>query len=133
MQDAGWPKKLSAAIPAEAASPCFADRATMAATASYAPAFSGSAGYHVRLSLLGRQEDLKRDPKEMARRWDEAIEPMSLQSLEGAQIIVDAIYGTGLRDDVSGVPAQIIEEVTARGLPVVAVDIPTGSTPPAAR
>src|SRR4249920_2974628 len=31
-------------------------------------------GYHVRLALLGRQEDLKRDPKEMARRWDEAIE-----------------------------------------------------------
>ena len=34
-------------------------------------------GYHVRLALLGRQEDLKRDPKEMARRWDEAIEPMT--------------------------------------------------------
>ncbi len=83
-------------------------------------------GYHVRLALLGRPEDLKRDPKEMARRWDEAIEPMSLQSLEGAQIIVDAIYGTGLRETVTGMPAQIIEEVTARGLPVVAVDIPSG-------
>jgi hydroxyethylthiazole kinase-like uncharacterized protein yjeF len=83
-------------------------------------------GYQVRLALLGRQEELTRDPKEMARRWDEAIEPMSLQSLEGAQIIVDAIYGTGLRDDISGVPAQIIEEVTARALPVVSVDVPTG-------
>lgn len=83
-------------------------------------------GYHVRLALLGRQEDLKRDTKEMARRWDEAIEPMSLQSLEGAQVIVDAIYGAGLRDGVTGVPAQIIEEVTARALPVVAIDVPTG-------
>ena len=83
-------------------------------------------GYQVRLALLGRREDLSRDPKEMARRWDEAIEPMSLQSLEGAQIIVDAIYGTGLHDDVSGVAAQMIEEVTARGLPVIAIDIPTG-------
>ncbi len=83
-------------------------------------------GYQVRLALLGKREDLARDPKEMARRWDEAIEPMSLQSLEGAQIIVDAIYGTGLRDDVTGIPAQIIEEVTARGLPVVAIDVPTG-------
>ncbi len=83
-------------------------------------------GYQVRLALLGRREELSRDPKEMARRWDEAIEPMSLQVLEGAQIIVDAIYGTGLRDDVSGVPAQMIEEVTARGLPVIAIDIPTG-------
>lgn len=83
-------------------------------------------GYQVRLALLPKQEELGRDPKEMARRWDEAIEPMSLQSLEGAQIIVDAIYGTGLRDNVGGVPAQIIEEVTARALPVVAVDVPTG-------
>jgi ADP-dependent NAD(P)H-hydrate dehydratase / NAD(P)H-hydrate epimerase len=83
-------------------------------------------GYQVRLALLGRAEDLKRDPKEMARRWDEAIEPMSLQSLEGAQIVVDAIYGTGLRDDISGIPAQIVEETAARSLPVISVDIPTG-------
>ncbi len=83
-------------------------------------------GYQVRLALLGRQEELSRDTKEMARRWDEAIESMSLQSLEGAQIIVDAIYGTGLRDAINGIPAQIIEEVTARSLPVVAVDVPTG-------
>jgi ADP-dependent NAD(P)H-hydrate dehydratase / NAD(P)H-hydrate epimerase len=83
-------------------------------------------GYQVRLALLGKQEELPRDPKEMARRWDEAIEPMSLQSLEGAQVIVDGIYGSGLRDAVSGVPAQIIEEVTARALPVVAIDVPSG-------
>lgn len=83
-------------------------------------------GYQVRLALHGRQDELSRDTKEMARRWDEAIEPMSLQSLDGAQIIVDAIYGTGLRDSVDGIPAQIIEEVTARALPVVAVDVPTG-------
>jgi ADP-dependent NAD(P)H-hydrate dehydratase / NAD(P)H-hydrate epimerase len=83
-------------------------------------------GYHVRLALLGRQEELKRDPKEMARRWDEAIEPMSLQSLEGAQIVVDALYGTGLRDDISGVPAQVIEQATARNLPVISVDVPSG-------
>ncbi|MFT4079050.1 NAD(P)H-hydrate dehydratase [Rhodomicrobium lacus] len=83
-------------------------------------------GYQVRLALLGKQEELHRDPKEMARRWDEAIEPLSLQSLEGAQIIVDAIFGTGLRDDIGGAVAQIIEEVTARKLPVVSVDVPTG-------
>ena len=83
-------------------------------------------GYQVRLALLGRPDDLRRDPKEMARRWDEAIEPLSLPCLEGAQIVIDAIYGTGLRDDVSGVPAQIIEAVTARAMPVIAVDVPSG-------
>ncbi len=83
-------------------------------------------GYHVRLALHGKRDDLGRDPKEMARRWDEGIEPMSLQFLEGAQIIVDALYGTGLRDTITGLPAQIIEEVTARALPVVAIDVPSG-------
>jgi hydroxyethylthiazole kinase-like uncharacterized protein yjeF len=83
-------------------------------------------GYQVRLALLGRKEDLRRDPKEMARRWDEAIEPMALQSLEGAQIAVDAIYGTGLRDDVGGVVAQVVEGTVERGLPVISVDVPSG-------
>lgn len=83
-------------------------------------------GYQVRLALLGVQEQLTKDAKEMARRWDESIEPMSLQCLNGAQIIVDAIYGAGLRDPVEGVPAQMIEEITARNLPVVAIDMPTG-------
>ena len=83
-------------------------------------------GYHVRLALLGRQEDLKRDPKEMARRWDEAIEPMTPQSLEGAQIVVDAIYGTGLRDNVAGIVAEMIEAVAGRSLPVISVDVPSG-------
>ncbi len=83
-------------------------------------------GYQVRLALLGRAEDLRLDPKEMAKRWDEAIEPMSPQCLEGAQIVVDAIYGTGLRDDVGGVVGQVIEAVTERGLPVISVDVPSG-------
>jgi hydroxyethylthiazole kinase-like uncharacterized protein yjeF len=83
-------------------------------------------GYHVRLGLLARRDDLPRDAKEMARRWDEAIEPISLQFIEGAQIIVDALYGTGLRDNITGLVAQIIEEVTARALPVVAIDTPSG-------
>ncbi len=83
-------------------------------------------GYQVRLSLNARKEDLKRDPKEMARRWDEAIEPFSPKSIEGAQVIVDALYGTGLREMIGGPVAQVIEEVTSRALPVVAIDVPTG-------
>jgi ADP-dependent NAD(P)H-hydrate dehydratase / NAD(P)H-hydrate epimerase len=83
-------------------------------------------GYQVRLSLAGRKEELQRDPKEMARRWDEAIEPFSVKSIEGAQAVVDAVYGIGLSRDVSGPVAQVIEEVTARAIPVVSIDVPTG-------
>jgi ADP-dependent NAD(P)H-hydrate dehydratase / NAD(P)H-hydrate epimerase len=83
-------------------------------------------GYQVRLGLLGKLEELQSDPKEMARRWDELIEPLTTKSVEGAEVIVDAIWGSGLKGPVNGVVAQIIDEVTQRHLPVVAVDIPTG-------
>ncbi len=83
-------------------------------------------GYQVRLALHGKREDLPRDAKEMARRWDEQIDTLSLQTLEGAHIIVDGLYGTGLRDNLTGIPAQIVEEVNARGLNVIAIDVPTG-------
>jgi len=83
-------------------------------------------GYHVRLGLLCKPEELKPDPKEMARRWDETIEPLTAKSIDGAEVIVDAIWGAGLKGPVNGPVGQIIEETTQRKLPVVAVDVPTG-------
>jgi hydroxyethylthiazole kinase-like uncharacterized protein yjeF len=83
-------------------------------------------GYHIRLALLGDKHKLPAEAQEMAKRWDESIEPMTPDCLDGAQLIVDAIFGTGLRDEVRDVPAQMIEDVTRRNLPVVAVDMPTG-------
>jgi hydroxyethylthiazole kinase-like uncharacterized protein yjeF len=83
-------------------------------------------GYHIRLALMGEQGKLPSECQEMARRWDETIEPMTPQCVDGAQVIVDAIFGAGLRDEVRELPAQMIGEVTKRNLPVVAVDMPTG-------
>lgn len=86
-------------------------------------------GYHVRLGLLCKPEELRPDPKEMARRWDETIEKLTPKSLEGAEVIVDAIMGSGLKGPVNGVVAEIIEDAVQRKLPVVAVDVPTGIDP----
>ncbi len=46
--------------------------------------------------------------------------------LEGADVIVDAIFGTGFRGVAEGEPARAIEAVNASEAPVVAVDIPSG-------
>jgi len=41
-------------------------------------------------------------------------------------VIVDAMFGTGLSRSIAGVYADVIAQITASGKPVVAVDIPSG-------
>ncbi|HHJ35931.1 MAG TPA: NAD(P)H-hydrate dehydratase [Gammaproteobacteria bacterium] len=46
--------------------------------------------------------------------------------IEEADLIVDALLGTGLKRDVSGDWAQWIDRVNHSGKPVIAVDVPSG-------
>jgi len=41
-------------------------------------------------------------------------------------LIVDAIFGTGLKSPVSGLIESVIADVNASGIPVVAIDLPSG-------
>jgi NAD(P)H-hydrate epimerase len=51
--------------------------------------------------------------------WDERL-------LEGAEVVVDAILGTGLTRPINGRSAELIHVVNRSGRPVLALDIPTG-------
>ncbi len=46
--------------------------------------------------------------------------------LHGQELIVDAIYGTGLSRSIAGATRDAIEALNASGLPIISVDIPSG-------
>jgi NAD(P)H-hydrate epimerase len=45
---------------------------------------------------------------------------------EGTDMIVDAVFGTGLSGQLSGEYKRLIEGINAQNKPVLAVDIPSG-------
>jgi len=78
-------------------------------------------GWPVRLVLLGARDALKGDAATMAARWTGAVEQGV--DVTGAGLIVDALFGAGLSRPV---PEEIVHAVSASGVPVVAVDVPSG-------
>ena len=89
-----------------------------------------AAGRDVRLFLLGDREKLKGDAALMADRWAGAVEPLEPEAADeivgGAGAVIDALFGAGLSKPIAGTAAEIVEAVNASGLPVVAVDVPSG-------
>ncbi|MFP4003210.1 MAG: NAD(P)H-hydrate dehydratase [Alphaproteobacteria bacterium] len=84
------------------------------------------AGWEVRLGLLGDASALSGDAAAMERAWDGDIEEASPALLEGADCIVDALFGAGLSRPLEGRAAELVEAVNASNALVVAVDIPSG-------
>ena len=83
-------------------------------------------GYPVRVSLLGSREALAGDAAKAAGKWGGDVSAMSASSLDEADVIVDALFGAGLSRDLEGKAKAAVEQVAASGLPVVAVDLPSG-------
>jgi ADP-dependent NAD(P)H-hydrate dehydratase / NAD(P)H-hydrate epimerase len=85
-----------------------------------------SAGWPVRVALLGSSTDMKGDAAWASRLWKGPVGELSATSLAGSPLVVDALFGAGLNRTIDGVAAKVIDEVNAEHLPVVAVDIPSG-------
>jgi ADP-dependent NAD(P)H-hydrate dehydratase / NAD(P)H-hydrate epimerase len=85
-----------------------------------------AAGWPVRLGLLGERAKLAGDAAHHAALWQEAIHPLAPALVDGADLVIDAIFGAGLSRDVDGVARAVIEALAARRLPVIAVDVPSG-------
>ena len=83
-------------------------------------------GYAVRLGFKGDPSRLPQDAAAMAKAWTGAIEPLSAELLSHADVVVDALFGAGLARPIAGDFAALIEAVNASGVPVIAVDVPSG-------
>jgi NAD(P)H-hydrate epimerase len=85
-----------------------------------------AAGWRVRLALAGSLEQLRGDARHHALLWQRPVEPLEIGVLEEAALVVDAVFGSGLRRPLSGEIPRILNAAAERRVPIVAVDVPSG-------
>jgi len=98
-----------------------------------------NSGIEVAVMLCGAREKVKGDARtnlEILERQGLAIERLDVQHGDGggllrgfavdADVIVDALFGTGLHGQLKAEYVGLIEEINSLGRPIVAVDIPSG-------
>jgi hydroxyethylthiazole kinase-like uncharacterized protein yjeF len=84
------------------------------------------AGWEVAVALDGEPNALRGDAALAAQAWGGEIGPLSLASLAGAALIVDALFGAGLSRPLSKRVADILRAAETSGAPLVAIDLPSG-------
>jgi hydroxyethylthiazole kinase-like uncharacterized protein yjeF len=84
------------------------------------------AGRPVRIALLGARDHLAGEARYHAERWPATVEPLSPAVLDAAELVVDAIFGAGLSRELEGPAAETLAEAARRGLPIIAIDVPSG-------
>lgn len=84
------------------------------------------AGWRVRVGLLGERGGLKGDAATAAARFEHEVAPLAPALLDGAGLVVDALFGAGLARPLEGMALEVVRTLRERGLPVVAVDVPSG-------
>jgi len=94
-------------------------------------------GVDVSVFLMGRVADVRGDARtnlEILGRLgltvveigDSQAWELHFSEVSDCTLIVDAIFGTGLNAPVSGLIESVIADVNASGIPVVAIDLPSG-------
>jgi len=84
------------------------------------------AGWPVRVGLLGTRTALRGDAQAHAAKWTGPLEPCGAATIEQAELLIDALFGSGLDRPLSPDVQAVLESARAQALPVVAVDVPSG-------
>jgi len=91
-------------------------------------------GVDVRVLLAARPDEVSGDARvnlEIARKSGIEVEEIAeigrvRTVLAHSDLIVDALFGTGIKGEITGLPGEVIDAVNEAGRPVVAVDLPSG-------
>src|ERR1700721_1307349 len=94
--------------------------------AGRSPTRSAGAGRRARARGCAGRAKTAAAASAAAPRWPGNVEPLGLGVLDGAGLVVDALFGAGLARPIDGVAAQVIGALDERHLKVVAVDVPSG-------
>jgi len=84
------------------------------------------ADWPVRVASLVPREQLRGEAAHHAALWRGPVEALTPAALDGAELIVDALFGAGLSRPLEGAAAQTLAAAAARHLTIVAVDVPSG-------
>jgi hydroxyethylthiazole kinase-like uncharacterized protein yjeF len=84
------------------------------------------AGWPVRVATLGHRENLRGDARLHAARWSGSVETVTPAAIDGAALVVDALFGSGLSRALDGEVLATLGAVAQRAVPLVAVDVPSG-------
>jgi hydroxyethylthiazole kinase-like uncharacterized protein yjeF len=83
-------------------------------------------GFRTRLMLAGEASRLKGDAALAAQKWKGPVEEAETRGFDGADVIIDALFGAGLDRPVEEPARSLIQAMNAQGASVVAVDLPSG-------
>jgi ADP-dependent NAD(P)H-hydrate dehydratase / NAD(P)H-hydrate epimerase len=83
-------------------------------------------GWPVRVGLSGDPHQLHGDAQRFAKLWSGGIEALNENLIEGAKLIVDALFGSGLSRALAPPVAQVLKLAAKAGVPIIAIDIPSG-------
>jgi NAD(P)H-hydrate epimerase len=84
------------------------------------------AGWNVRVACLVSLEKFTGAARFHAEKWRGTVEALNLEAIDSAELIVDALFGAGLSRPLEGPAKATLAVVAERGIPTVAVDIPSG-------
>lgn len=84
------------------------------------------AGWPVRVALLVPRDHLCGDAARHAALWRGPIEELTPAALDGAELVVDAIFGAGLSRALDVAITQTLATAAELGLTIVAIDVPSG-------